>query len=57
MDADADDVEPRYRTIDNVIGVVTPPGFAARQVAAELHLQMEEEPASFAEAEKHACWR
>jgi hypothetical protein len=55
LDADADDVEPRYRTVDNVIGAATPPGFAMRQIAAELHLQLEEEPASFVEAEKHAC--
>jgi hypothetical protein len=56
LDADADNVEPRYRTIDNVIEAVTPPG-SPRQVATELHLQMEEEPVSFAEVEKHPCWR
>jgi hypothetical protein len=37
-DADNDDVEPRYRTLDNVLGNATPPGLAARQIAAELHL-------------------
>ena len=56
-DADNDDVEPRYRTVDNILGAATAPGFAARQVAAELHLQIEEEPATFAEAEQHQSWR
>src|SRR6185312_2692389 len=35
----------------------TPPGYAVRQVASELHLQIEEEPATFAEAEQHQPWR
>jgi hypothetical protein len=52
LDADNDDVEPRYRMLDNVLGNAAPPGLAARQVAAELHLQIEGEPASFTEAEK-----
>ena len=57
LDADNDDdVEPRYRTIDNILGAASPPGLVARQVAAELHLQIEEEPATFAEAEKHESW-
>ena len=56
-DADNDDVEPRYRTVDNVLGATSPPGYAARQVAAQLHLQIEEEPATFAEAEKYQPWR
>ena len=38
LDADVDDAEPRYRTIDNVIGAASPPTYAERQVAAELHL-------------------
>ena len=58
MDADNDDdVEPRYRTIDNILGAASPPGLVARQVAAELHLQIEEDPATFAEAKKHESWR
>ena len=57
MDTDNDDdVEPRYRTIDNNLGVASPHSLVARQVAAELHLQIEEEPATFAEAEKHESW-
>ncbi|KAF0933728.1 hypothetical protein E2562_019206 [Oryza meyeriana var. granulata] len=56
-DADNDDVELRYRTIDNVLGAASPPGLVTRQVAAELHLQIEEEPATFAEAENHQSWR
>jgi hypothetical protein len=28
-DADNDDVKPRYRTLDNVLGNTTPPGLAA----------------------------
>jgi hypothetical protein len=57
LDADNDDVEPRYRMLDNVLGNAAPPGLAARQVAAELHLQIEGEPASFTEAEKLQPWR
>ena len=58
MDADSDDdVEPRYHTIDSILGAASLPGLVARQVAAELHLQIEEEPATFAEAEKHESSR
>jgi hypothetical protein len=58
LDADNDDdAEPRYRTIDNILGEASPPSLAARQVAAELHLQIEEEPVTFAEAKKHESWR
>jgi hypothetical protein len=52
-----DDIELRYRTIDNILGEASPPSLAARQVAAKLNLQIEEEPATFAEAEKHESWR
>ena len=52
-----DDVEPRYRTIDNILGAASSPSLVACQVAAELHLQIEEEPATFATAEKHESWR
>jgi hypothetical protein len=57
LDADADDVKPRYHTIDNILGAGSPPGLATRQVAAALHLQIEDEPATFAEAEQHQPWR
>jgi hypothetical protein len=54
LDADNDDdVKLRYHTIDNIHGAVSPLGLAARQVAVELHLQIEEESATFAKAEKH----
>ena len=33
-----DDVESRYRTIDNNLRAASPPGLIARQVAAELYL-------------------
>jgi hypothetical protein len=46
-------VEPRYHTIDNIIGAATPLGNASRHVAAELLLQIEEESVMFAEAAKH----
>ena len=58
MDTDNDDdIEPRYCTIDNILGAASPLGLVARQLAAELHLQIEEEPATFAEAEKHESSR
>jgi hypothetical protein len=39
LDADNDDdVELRYRTIDNNLEAASPVGLAARQVDAKLHL-------------------
>ncbi|KAF8690661.1 hypothetical protein HU200_041034 [Digitaria exilis] len=56
-----DDHIPRYCTIDNLLETTTPTfmGYAAhaRQVAAELHAQIEEEPATFVGAERHEPWR
>jgi transposase InsO family protein len=57
LDADNDDYEPRYRHIDSVIRPATPPGHADRREAAELHLQIGEEPASYVEAAEHEPWR
>lgn len=57
LDVDDDDYVPRYRAIDNILGPATPPGLAARNQSAELHLQIGEEPSSFAEAELHRPWR
>jgi hypothetical protein len=56
LDVDADDVKPRYRAIDNILGAGSPPGLAARQVVAVLHLQMEDELATFTEAKQHQPW-
>jgi hypothetical protein len=50
LDTDNDDVKLRYRNIDNILSAVMPPGLAVRQVAAALHLQIEDEPATFSEA-------
>lgn len=51
------DVTPRYRTVDNIISDGAPPGFAGRNLAGELHLQIGEEPGTFEEAEQHQEWR
>ena len=57
LDDDNDDVLPRFRTINNVLGPATPPGLALRNLEAELFLQIGEDPATFAEAEQHESWR
>jgi hypothetical protein len=57
LDIDADDIEPRYRTVNNILGVGSPPGLIERQVVATLHLQIEDEPATFTEAERYQPWR
>ena len=62
---DADHAHPdygespvRFRTLDNIIGQVTPPGQAARDLdRVELLAVSADEPASLAEAMKHECWR
>lgn len=47
----------RFRRIDNVLGDAEVPGLAHRELADELNVVSAEEPASFAEAEREACWR
>jgi hypothetical protein len=54
---DADDVEPRYRTVNNILGIASPPGLAACQLHAELHMPIVEEPTTFSEAERHQSWQ
>jgi transposase InsO family protein len=57
LDDDNDDVLPRFRMINNVLGPASPPGLAPRNLEAELFLQIGEEPTTFAEAEQHEPWR
>jgi hypothetical protein len=48
----------RYRTVDNLLGEQPVPGLAQHDFEAELHLaQDDDEPRSFAEAERDAAWR
>jgi hypothetical protein len=49
----ADDVKPRYHNIDNLHGPAVAPGLATCQVATALHLQIADEPTTFAEDERH----
>jgi hypothetical protein len=57
LDADNDDFQPKYRHIDTVIGPASPPVYADRREGAALHLQIGEEPVTFAEAVEHEPWR
>jgi len=58
LDADHDaDAPVRYRSVDNVLGEATPPGFAARELEEQLLLASEAEPATFEEALQHENWR
>jgi transposase InsO family protein len=59
LDADADDdVVPRYRLVDNLLGNASPPGHAPRVLEQlELHVVSANEPASLAEAEADPNWR
>jgi len=58
LDADHDDDVPlRYRGVDNILGSVTPPGVAARELEEQLLLASEAEPVTFEEALKHENWR
>jgi hypothetical protein len=58
LDADDDeDVEHRYRTLDNVMGTDAMPGLAHRDtVEAELHVVRVEEPRSLKEADGDPNW-
>lgn len=59
LDADHDDDAPlRFRTLDNIIGPASPPGYAVRDLGDEqLYAISAEEPASLAQAAKDPCWR
>ncbi|CAO2153577.1 unnamed protein product [Urochloa humidicola] len=39
-----DDIMPRYRAVDNILGAATLPGLAPCNLGGELHLQIGEEP-------------
>jgi hypothetical protein len=59
LDADVDsEVVPRYRKIENLIRDPQVAGLAARDVdIAELNAISAEEPSTFAQAEREACWQ
>ena len=58
LDADHDDAPLRFRKIENIIGLTSPRGPALRAlIVEELHEVSSDEPASFAEAERHPSWR
>ena len=58
LNADHNDAPLRFRKIDNIIGMTSPRGLASIVlIAEELHEVRADEPASFAEAERHPSWR
>ena len=58
LDADHDDEAPlRFRAIDTIIEPSSPPSLAARVLSEELMFTTADEPTSFGEAERAACWR
>jgi hypothetical protein len=57
LDADHDDAPLRFRRIDNVLGESSLPGLAEREPGEQLLLASDVEPTTFAEAQKHECWR
>jgi hypothetical protein len=59
LDADHDEDAPlRFKRLDTVLGHATPPGLADRREADQhLLLTSDVEPTTFAEAQKHECWR
>jgi hypothetical protein len=57
LDADAHDIESRYRTMNSILDATSPPGFTTRHVTAELHMQIVEKPTTLSEAERHQPWR
>ncbi|KAF0933791.1 hypothetical protein E2562_019251 [Oryza meyeriana var. granulata] len=50
LDADHDDAPLQFCSIDNVLGLATPPGLVNREVQEELMMVSGEEPASFTQA-------
>lgn len=57
LDANHDDAPLRFHALDNILADAPLPGYAARATDNELHFTSAEEPASFREAEREACWR
>ncbi|KAF0923670.1 hypothetical protein E2562_006648 [Oryza meyeriana var. granulata] len=58
LDVDHDDDAPlQFCTIDAIIGPASPPGLAPRVLDKDLMFTTVDEPASFGEAERKACWR
>ncbi|KAF0888725.1 hypothetical protein E2562_016765 [Oryza meyeriana var. granulata] len=58
LDTDHDDDAPlRFRAIDAIIGPASPPGLAPRVLDEDLMFTTADEPASFGETEREACWR
>jgi hypothetical protein len=59
LDADHEEDAPlRFRRVDNVLGPTSPPVLADRREADQhLLLVSDVEPTTFAEAQKHECWR
>ena len=58
LDAEPDDDAPlRFHTIDNILGLMTPPGMAHRNQDEHLLLANVDEPATFEQALAHECWR
>jgi uncharacterized protein (DUF1499 family) len=54
---DSDNIKARYHTVNNILCAGSSPGLTKRQVAAALHRQIEDESATFVEAERHEPWR
>jgi hypothetical protein len=58
LDADHDDETPlRYRKLTDILGLGTPPGFAAREAIHQLFLAEGDAPTNFKQAEQHPSWR
>jgi hypothetical protein len=58
LDDDHDDDAPlRFRTLDTILGASSTPGFAERDLDAQLHFTFAEEPPTFAAAEREPSWR
>jgi hypothetical protein len=59
LDADHDDdLPPRFRKPENIVGLATTPGLAVRDLDSERLLAVSaEEPALLAQAKQEACWR
>jgi len=59
LDADHDDEAPlRFRTMENVVGSASPPGYAVRDLSGgHLFAVSAEEPGTLAQAEQDPRWR
>lgn len=58
LDADHGDNNPlRFRIVENIIGLTSPPGYAVRDLGGEHLLEVStEEPASLVDAKRQTCW-